>query len=218
MDKKSFKCPNCGATVHAQGFGFVCDYCDSNFVPKEYQQIYTPNDDSTEIHERYEYLKKNERHIATSEIVTYEKEGDTYRIMSRPAYYANDGNYHRVLDFSITFIYKNDKKDDTLFLIVYTSKHVLQPHMSILLDDEFVIELQCIDWEGEMAFFTIEPLEFKYICESRDISMSSNIVNIETSHFEEFITYCRRFYNAVFDKRKYTYSIYKPLISDKNGK
>jgi hypothetical protein len=86
------------------------------------------------------------------------------------------------------------------------------------LDEEFVITPKFERWEGNLAIFHIEIFEFEEICDSISVSISSNLMNSEIDHYEEFIPYCCRFYNIVFDKCKYTYSIHQLLISDNYGK
>ncbi|WP_290456051.1 hypothetical protein [Bacteroides acidifaciens] len=218
MSNENNICPNCGANIHKQGLGFVCDYCGSTFIPEDYSKIYPVYADTVDIQDRYEYLKRNEQHISISKIVTCEKNINAYRISSNPVFYTNDGNFRCILTSSCTLKYENDGNTETLLLTVHSSKNVLQPIFSILLDEEYIIDL-CFDrWEDKEAVFRIDFSEFKEICESSIISVSCNLMDSLISNYDEFIPYCCRFYNVVFDKCKYLYSIHKHLISDQNGK
>lgn len=211
-------CPNCGAEMHVQGFTFVCDFCGNSIVPDDVTLLKAPEESPVYIRMRYEYLKQYEQYIQSSKTVSLRTAGDTYSIVSYPAYYANDGNSHKILTFHLFLEYDNNKSEESLFLVVCTSKQVALPQLAILLDREYLITPVLDRVEDDKAFFTIRKKELMWICESDTISISSNLIDTRVGSYKEFIPYCCRFYNYAFDKRKYIYSTHQNLISDQNGK
>ena len=217
-NSKTIICPNCGANMYRQGFGFVCDFCGSSFQSEDYVVIDNISMDSNGISMRYEYLKKNEERIQLSKSVKANYGCNDYRVLSNPPFYANDGRFHRNLKYNLYFDYTNNNIEEFMYMVVHTTEYNGNPYISILLDEEFVITPKFERWEGNLAIFHIEIFEFEEICDSISVSISSNLMNSEIDHYEEFIPYCCRFYNIVFDKCKYTYSIHQLLISDNYGK
>jgi len=54
------------------------------------------------------------------------------------------------------------------------------------------------------------------ICLSNSCELSANIGKGNVV-YDEFVHYCRRFYNVVFDHSMYAYSRNKKLLTDKNN-
>ena len=210
-------CPNCGAAMEEQGLSVVCSYCGTHYDLGNYKRIKQRDALPREISERFNYLKNNERSIKLSDFVILLEKNNTYRIKSNPSYFANDGNYNRILDYSFNFEYFNDDDTESLYIIVNTCKN-MTPYLSFLLNYELQISPVFEKWETGACFFKMTPLELKEICDSHDIEIYSNLMDCEYDFHEEFITYCCRFYNAIFDKRKYLYSLHQLLISDNYGK
>lgn len=214
-------CPNCGAAMKEQGLSVVCPFCGTHHDLGNYKRIKQRDVYSWEISERFNYLKNNERTLKSNDFVILLENNTTYRIKSNPSYFANDGEYNRNLDYSFNFEYFNDDDTESLYLIVNivnTCKNMTDPYLSFLLDYELQISPVFEKWELDAYVFAMTLIELKGICDSRDVKIYSNLMDCEYDFHEEFITYCRRFYNTIFDKRKYLYSLHQKLISDNNGK
>ena len=211
-------CPNCGAAMEMQGLSVVCPFCGTHHDFGNYKRIKQRNVLSWEISERFNYLKNNEQFLKSSAFVILLEKNTTYRIKSNPSYFANDGEYNRILDYSFNLEYFNNDDTESLSLIVNSCKNMTDPYLSFLLDYELQISPIFGKWETDACVFKMTPIELKEICDSHDIEIYSNIIDCEYDFLEEFITYCCRFYNAIFDKRKYLYSLHQLLISDNYGK
>ena len=213
-------CPNCGAAMEEQGLSVVCPFCGTHHDLGNYKRIKQGNVLSWEISERFNYLKNNERSLRSSVFVILLESNTTYRIKSDPSYFANDGKYNKILGYSFNFEYFNDNDTEFLYLIVNTckNKNMAEPYLSFLLDHELQVSPVFEKWETDACVFAMTLIELKEICDSQDIEIYSNLMDCEYDLHEEFITYCCRFYNTIFDKRKYLYSLHKNLISDNNGK
>lgn len=218
MNREQNICSNCGATMNIQGYGFVCDFCGSSFLSDDYIAIDNVSVDSNDISMRYGYLKKNEARINSSKSVKVNCNSNAYRVLSNPPFYANDSRFHRNKKYNLYLDYTNNGIEESMYILVYATEYVSNPYLSILLDGEFVITPQFERWDGNSAIFQFGVVEFEEICNSVSASLQSNLFDSEKDNYREFIPYCCRFYNMVFDKCKYTYSIHQNLISDKDGK
>lgn len=218
MDNEQNICPNCGARMNLQGLCLVCEFCGSSFLSEDYTVIDNVSLNCYTISLRYEYLKRNEQYIKSSKFVKVQHDSNEFRILSSPVYYANDGRFHINSKYFLYFDYVNSGIEDSMNIIVCSTKYVGNPHISILLDEEFVVMPKFEEWNGNLAIFKIGIGEFEEVCESISVTISSNLIDSTRDHYEELLPYCCRFYNTVFDKCKYTYSIHQLLISDKYGK
>ena len=204
--------------MEEQGLSVVCPFCGTHHDLGNYKRIKQRSVLSWEISERFNYLKKNERSLKSSDFVILLENNTTYRIKSNPSYFANDGNYNRILDYSFNFEYFNDDDTESLYLIVNTCKNLTDPYLSFLLDYELQISPVFEKWETDACIFKMTPIELKEICDSHDIEIYSNLIDCEYDFHEEFITYCCRFYHLAFDRRKFGYTLFINLISDYHGK
>lgn len=219
MTENNFECPNCGASMNIQGFGFVCDFCGTHFLSEEYVFVDSNNAMETiDISERYAYLRKNEQYIKSCKYVKVDSNNGVFRARASPAYCAKDSQLNKIQNYSLYFDYLNSGDAATMYMVVHSAEGFVTPYISILLDELFVITPRFERWEGDLAIFQIGIAEFERICESRTISFTSNLMDAEAGYYEEFIPYCCRFYNAIFNKNKFLYSIHQNLISDKDGK
>lgn len=219
MSQKTIQmCPNCGAEMQKQGLSAICLYCGTHFDLGNYKRIVPSIALSWEITERFNYIKSKEQSLELSGYVDIRTDNTTYHIKSNPSFYANDGNYNRILDYNLSLEYFNDGNTESLFLVVDSSKDVSNSYLSILLDYRFHIAPPFVRKEMNNSFYKLALAELKQICASHTIIIYSNLLDCEYASYKEFTTYCCRFYNITFDKRKFLYSIHQHLISDENGK
>lgn len=209
------ECPNCGAELQTHRFCIECVYCGYLNIPKRYRNFRSFDSCSYEIEQRFNYLEMNHTTLKSSPFVIYEKGFSGYQIISTPRYYANDGNFNKISGLSLSLKYENDSNHELLYLIVYTTEYIISPYFSILLNDRTIINPKFNSWHKNSTMFTLNYDELDKICESFDISISTNLFENKNAEYNEFIHYCCRFYNIVFNKCNYLYSIHKNLISDK---
>ena len=213
MDQKQL-CPNCGADMRIQSFVYVCDFCGTRVMGDSFSTVESLIEAPEAIEKRSSYIKKNRCYIDSASKISIEECGNTITLSSDPSFYANDGKYNKVLSFSLSYEFTTNGIEDNLFLKIKTLSFASLPQLSILIDMEVVITPRFEKWEGDIAFFKIDIVELQSICDSHMIKISSDIMEYETSIFDELIPYSCRFYHYSFDKRKYIYSIHRNLITD----
>lgn len=213
MDQKQL-CPNCGADMRIQSFVYVCDFCGTRVMGDSFSSVESLIEAPEAIEKRCSYIKKNRCYIDSASKISIEECGNTITLSSDPSFYANDGKYNKVLSFSLSYEFTTNGIEDNLFLKIKTLSFASLPQLSILIDMDVVITPRFEKWEGDIAFFKIDIVELQSICDSHMIKISSDIMESETSIFDELIPYSCRFYHYSFDKRKYIYSIHRNLITD----
>lgn len=208
-------CPNCGANMHIKNFVFICDFCGTRLTDNNYTSIPPTKVHSAEIYIRFNYIKRNEQDINKSPFIQLYVHNDSYRIISIPPFFSNDGKYNLIRNFFIYLMYTNNIDYESLFLVIYTKQEITEsPELSILVDNKLLITSVFDSCTSIGYIFKIEIAEFKIICLAKSILLSSNIIDLEFGNYDEFIPFCRRFYNMAFDKQKYIYSLNQNLISD----
>ena len=212
-------CPHCGASISVHGFNIICEYCGTRLY-SDLINVINPNYDSlSDVRKRNEYLITNEHYIKSSKHISMIESNGEFELTSSSSFYTNDGNYRLLDNLSINLRYINKIQSDNLSIIAKTSNDIAAiSQISILFDVDNLITPIFETSEGNISFFRISFNEIKAICDSRIIAVETNNKSLMTGYFNEFIPFCRRFYNLAFNKNKYSYSLYQNLILDHYGK
>jgi len=211
-------CPNCGAEMRIKGFSFVCDFCGTHHILDNYITLESIETDSVDIRNRYDYLKRNKQYIRNSNLVTFYDDNEVSDLRSTPDFYANDGHFNRLMKYGIQLSYRNDKQTEILNLVINANQSAtIISSISILLDYNVLVESNYLSSDGNSSIFNLGFDSFENICRSRVISIVMDSPDSHMGYYNEFITYCRRFYNLAFNKNKYIYSLNQNLISDYYG-
>lgn len=215
MQDDLYICPNCGATMQQHSFTYECDYCGTIVLKDGISEIYYKDDLESSIEDKYRYLNKNYSYASQSKYLSCVKDGNSYEIKTATPFYANDGKYNKINDFSFSLYYDNNRETEHLYLCVYTNKLPSNPQLSILIDWEFCVRPIFEKIVEDVIFFNITRKELQIISEAHFVQIASNCFETGMALFNEFPSFCSRFYHFTFDKRKYIYSLHKNLITDK---
>lgn len=208
------ECPSCGALLQLRHFMLYCPFCGHVEATEGLDDIGQIDNDSVSL--CYDYLVHNELFIRRNDIVHLDTSGKTYRILSKRPFSPNNGRWEKMNDLSINLVYTNDSNEDHLLFSVtpLTLRNMLTPYFAVLLNDNYLIQARLIDSVESTYYFEITIVEFTLICMSSEVDVSTNLIDSPAASFKEFKTFCCRFYNQVFDRTKYSYSLHSRLITD----
>lgn len=209
------ECPQCGASMDLHIFLWVCEYCGHVIINKEYDLIYPLRSNPEEYKHHTSYIHRYINDIKLSPFVALSSDSNGILISSAKPYIPNDGLYHLINRWSVSFSYILNKKEETL-LIHVNSEREQGGAFAILLNGKYAIILSLLKQLGKNYIYEMSPHELYLVCLSDSCELSANLDN-QNVVFAEFVHYCRRFYNVVFDHSMYTYSRNKILLTDKNN-
>lgn len=214
-NSRNNECPNCGAPLQLRHFVLYCNFCGHVETVAGLDAIGQIDSDTTAL--CYEYIAHNASFIRKSGIVHFDMLPDkTYRLWTHRPFFPNNGRWERINDLAINIVYTNDTVEDHLFFSVRFNgtANTLSPYFAVLLNDEYVVQAKFIDSAESSFFFEVEVVEFTLVCMAANVEISTNLIDLPMADFREFKTYCCRFYNQVFDRTKYSYSLNTRLITD----
>lgn len=210
----TIECPSCGAPLQQRHFILYCKYCGYVETVDGIDRISKIDNDSAL--SCYEYIAQNDRYIRTNGFVYFEVSSDNqYNLLTKRPFSPNNGRWEKNNDLSIQIIYTNDSVEDHIFFKMQSNNmgNLFYPYFAILLNGEYVIRIELIE-TADAYYFEINIVEFTLICMASKVDVSTNLIDLSTADFREFKTYCCRFYNQVFDRTKYLYSLNTRLITD----
>lgn len=207
-------CINCGAPLRLNHFMQYCPFC-GYVVPLDGVESIDPQleNDSASI---YVYIEHNENYILSNHIVKIDHSGKDITITPYKRFFPNDGNFHLFRDISISYIYTNDSESDSLLLAVQSTSEarIVNPYLAFLLNDNYLIKASFLDTEGDTFFFEISNYDLYLMCMSSYVDVSTNLTDHIKANYREFKVYSCRFYNQVFDRTKYSFSLNTRLLTD----
>lgn len=210
-------CPNCSATLETIGIVKYCDYCD-----------YCNFEESQPISELKNYItfrgsiKINKNLIHASKFIQIEKWDEDGIILKMTQSYSPRVKLTVYPDFkiSIRYTYISPEQEFISFIIESTQQNIIKPFLAIKTDFKNIMKRENITEKNIPYIFKLTVHEFLLICTSRNgtLQVITNLIKRDypQPNFDEFIHYCRRFYNQCINSTSFIYAIDKVLICD-NG-
>lgn len=201
-------CHNCGAEMERHAFVFVCPYCKSIISINDGEETFASDyiHNSVDNSHFYTYVQKNITYLqSNSNNISITRNNGSYIIQTIKEFHPLDKYYKLCNKFGLKWKAVIDKNGAKLSLIV-TGTDKIDNNLCIILDEDIHLIL-CPSNSGE---YMILYDDFLMVCHSECI-----VFLLKTALcFDEFITYSHRFYNLVFDRTRYKYSIYHKLLTD----
>ena len=214
-------CPNCGATMERSAFMYLCSYCGSIVDPEDDDEVvddeilstsHVPNEENNAIF--YKYVKANLQNIYQSPFVDIKDAGTVFECISSKPFSPNDGHYTLYRELALWWYANISPNGIKIFLLATTSFNAARNYICF----KDIIDKHVFQQKGEVLnrkSFPVKIGDFNYICRTSSLKMDTNMFPTKCSvDYGEFVTYTHRFYNIVFDKSKYQYSIYVKLLTD----
>ena len=205
------RCPNCGAELRVSRFHLSCEYCGT---------VMKDSGESTEhplilsleaVHKHYEYVKRNIVRISKSKFVRVVSDASWLYIQSRYSFYGNDGMMQRICNPGFVLRWGSNNNVEKIQVGVVSDYPASR--LSLSLDNNIIpLTLQSI--ENHVSWFNIQYETFFSICQSKVVDIDTDIETDHKARYNEFPIFVSRFYNLVFDRTRFSYSLDIRLISD----
>ncbi len=196
-------CPNCGAEMEQHTITYVCSYCGHISQKEGCGGMYLQKIDRADL---YEYIRNNISYIQSyPSLVTIKQDRTSYVIKCSKAFHPLDNEY-RIYP-KIELKWKALVAKDTFKLVlVVKGIQSTQNHIVITLDNDSTIILRRNLYDE----YAVSLNDFIFICNSEEFIFEPN----EMFKYFEFRTYSHRFFNFIFDRTKYVYSVNQKLLTD----
>lgn len=196
-------CPNCGAEMEKHAFAHVCSYCGSMLQTEGCYDVSSYERDTAD---SYDYITRNISYLsAHPEFISIKKDRSSYSIKCTKEFHPLNNEYRLYCGIGMYWKAIISREDIQLTLVIKGHKS-LNHSLAFEIDDSTFILLHG-NLQDEYA---ISYSDFEAICNSEHIVLALN----EIYKYDEFRTYSHRFYNFVFDRTKYLYSINQKLLTD----
>lgn len=208
-------CPKCGAVMERNNFVFHCGYCNHTQIVTKEDEIAMLNQNQTRAPElQFEYIKKHRKYILQRPYVELKEGEDNITIICLYKFFGNDFRGRKVETTSMYYIYENNKMEETLFCVLESGNQTCNsPYLVIRLNHCKNITLALNKIENGAYYYSLDYDVLLQICQSKNIEISCNMITVPVN-YSEFIAYSCRFYNLVFNKEKYIYSLNLNLLTD----
>ena len=196
-------CPNCGAEMEQHAFAHVCSYCGYMLLTERGVNVSLYERDTAD---SYNYITRNDSYLlAHPEFVSIKQDKTSYTIKCTKEFHPLNNEYR--LYRGIGMYWKATISRDTIQLTLIVRGHKsLNCSLAFALDNSTYILLH----GNPQDEYAVSYTDFEAICNSERIVLALN----EICKYDEFRTYSHRFYNFVFDRTKYLYSINQKLLTD----
>ena len=196
------RCPNCGATLTQNRFVSVCEFCGT--VVNSGSQSIVPQDTplGNEVKQHLAYLHDNIEHIKQSPFL-----GE----ISSQLFYGCDKYCCRVTYPSLFLRYTNDGDNEMLLIGIMGNRPA---NRMILQLNEDIVSLPLQNQDSTTSWFRLSVEQLLQICTARNIDMDTDLETDEYIQYYELSTFASRFYNVVFNRLKFLYSVNIRLITD----
>lgn len=216
MSENLIICPNCGANLTELSNIKHCEYCG-------YMTQIEDSDDCDSIEsvsnlsiQFHLLLIHNQSLIQSSKHIKVVR-WDNARIdieMTRDYSPRIKYSAYSKLRLNIKYIC-NDAFQEELYIVVDADSC----SGGFIVIDTTIKQIVLVDYHSDQTnrlYFKLLLTDFMFICHSRNVGVFTNIGTDgeESVNFDEFIHYCRRFYNQCLLREKFIYSINKHLICD----
>lgn len=210
-NNKECKCPNCGAALIRSRFVSVCEFCGTviegninSVVPQD------PLSDN-KAKQHFAYLQDNIEYIKQSLFLgeVCASQGG-YVIKSLP-FYGCDEYCRKKAYPSFLFSYENNGDNEKLLFGITGIRPATR---MILLLNEDIVSLPLQNQESQTSWFRLSVEQLLQICTAQKIDLDTDLETEESIQYHELSTFACRFYNLVFNRLKFLYSVNTRLITD----
>lgn len=204
-------CPNCGATLTQSRFVSVCEFCGTIMDVNAHSIV--PQDPllGNKAKQHLAYLHNNIDGIKQSPFLGKIKtiQGG-YEITSLP-FYGCDKYCHKIGYPSFLLRYKNDGDNELLLWGITGNRPATRMILSL---NKNIISLPLHDQDRQTSWFQLSIDELLQICTAQEIDLETDLETDGSIEYHEMSAFASRFYNVVFNRLKFLYSVNIHLISD----
>lgn len=133
-----------------------------------------------------------------------------YSITSLP-FYGCDKYCRKVTYPSLYFRYENDGDNEKLLFGITGNRPATR---MILLLNKDIISLPLQDQDSQTSWFRLFIEQLLQICTAQEIDLDTDLETDESIQYHELSAFASRFYNVVFNRLKFLYSVNIRLITD----
>lgn len=205
------QCPNCGATLTQNRFVSVCEFCGTVVKGKKRLIVSQDTPQDNEAKQHLAYLHENIEHIEQSTFLGEIKSVQSGYEMTSLPFYGCDKYCRRVTYPSLFLRYNNDG-DNEMLLIGITGNR--PANRMILQLNENIVALPLQNQDSNTSWFRLSIEQLLQICTARNIDMDTDLKTDDFTQYYELSTFASRFYNVVFNRLKFLYSVNIRLITD----
>lgn len=206
------RCPNCGAPIEQDKFTSVCRYCGSVFTGGCSESISKEPASKGNAHKHNNYIIANEARIAESPFVELRKDSKRYQITSTP-FYANDGFLHQITTLHWRLRFQCNTRSEKIFLGIAGKRPASRMAIQLGEDNE-VIMFHGPHFEDGYSWFPLSEEQLLAICTTQNIDLTTDLPLPDNAKFNELPIFASRFYNIIFNRMKFMYSVHVKLIAD----
>lgn len=205
-------CPNCGAPMEQDKFTSVCRFCGTVFKKKCSEVISKEPAVKGNARKHNDYIIANEARITQSPFVELKKDGKKYCLTSMP-FYANDGFLHRIPAPHWRLRFQCNTRSERLLIGIAGKRPASRMAMQ-LGDDNSIISFHGPQFEEGYSWFPLTEEQLLAICKTQSVDLTTDLPLPENAKFNELPIFASRFYNIIFNRMKFMYSIHVKLIAD----
>lgn len=205
-------CPNCGAPMEQDKFTSVCRFCGAVFASESQETTSKEPAVKGSARRHNDYIVANEARISESPFVELRKDGKRYQITSTP-FFANDGFLNPIATPHWRIRVQCNTRSEKLFFGIAGKRPASR--MAIQLgEDKDIISFHGPQFEDGYSWFPLSEEQLLAICTAQNIDLTTDLPFPATALFNELPIFASRFYNIVFNRMKFMYSIHVNLITD----
>ena len=200
--------------MEQRAFMYVCSFCGSISVAERVAPA--QNKLLTDASQYYKYIKRNLSSIQQNPHVDVKDLGDMFECISNKPFHPNDGHFTLVKTLSFWWYAKISRQGIAIALLATMPHSAERNFICFKVKAEVITCSQSGEKIGKRCF-PLALTDFDLLCSTSDIMIDSNMSGQRCpANYGEFVTYTRRFYNAILDMSKYRYAIDIRLLTDKN--
>lgn len=210
--KDSSVCPNCGAPMVQDRFSSVCRYCGTILAGDSHKDTKQEQAGIGNPRKHYDYIATNEGRISQCQYVELQKSGKRFVIISTP-FYANDGFLKQIPSLHWRFRFQCDGQTERIIIGICGKRPATRMAIKVG-DDNDILSLQMHLFADGYTWFKVSEAQLLTICAAQKIDLSTDLTLPANAQFNELPIFAARFYNTVFNRMKFMYSVHVNLISD----
>lgn len=203
-------CPQCGAPLNRNSFVLECPYCGYVDVGDIETGRYDNEADEGRF---YKYVEKQWPYITQVSHAKASQQGEAFSIQSEHPYFANNGEYQLIPDFSLRLSATIHSTKLNLSMEASSDRGLpTNPYLCIVADNDKIVLTKDRRGSGK-CIFRLPYVDFERMCKASDLQI---VTNCSAHHLvcDELLVYYRRFYHIAFDRTQYAYSLFKRLLTD----
>ena len=205
-------CPNCGAPMERDKFTSVCRFCGAVFASESQETTSKGPAVKGSARRHNDYIVANEARISESPFVELRKDGKRYQITSTP-FFANDGFLNPIATPHWRIRVQCNTRSEKLFFGIAGKRPASR--MAIQLgENKDIISFHGAQFEDGYSWFPLSEEQLLAICTAQNIDLTTDLPLPDNAKFNELPIFASRFYNIIFNRMKFMYSIHVKLIAD----